>query len=159
MPTAPQPETNQPPVTMFPASRWRTRLKNLSIVAFFGMQLSAALPGLLYNSYELYGHFSWNMYSILYRCDVHYNLIKTDGTRLPFDHRKLLNNPTRSYLFLNRSDLPAFNRFVCNTMSRRQDMKAVRASAICQLNDYPPVQFIQQDVDICSAANYGVLPP
>jgi hypothetical protein len=145
---------SSPPVRP-PASR--TRLKNIFIVVFFGLQLYAALPGFLHNRYEDSGRFSWNMYSMLYQCNVHYDLIRADGARIPIDYRKLLNNPTRSYEFMNRSDLPTFNRFVCNVMRQRLEMKEISASATCQLNDRPPVQFVKQDADLCTAANYGVL--
>jgi hypothetical protein len=38
-------------------------------------------------------------------------------------------------------------------------MKEVRASANCQLNNRAPVQFIKQDVDLCTTSNYGVPNP
>jgi len=136
-----------------------TRLKNIFILTFFGLQLYLALPGFLHNQYEDSGRFSWNMYSTFYHCDTRYDLIRTDGTRTPINYRALLNNPTRSYEFLNRSDLPTFNEFVCTVMHRTPDMAAVRASAMCQLNTRPPVQFIKQNVDICTTPNYGVVPP
>jgi hypothetical protein len=142
-----------------PAPAPDTRLKNIFIVVFFGLQLYLALPGLLHNQYEDDGRFSWNMYSSLYRCDVRYDLIRTDGVRLPIDYRKLLNNPTRSYEFMNRSDLPKFNQFVCTVARPLKGMKEVRASAVCRLNDRPPVQFIKPDIDICTTENYGVVPP
>jgi hypothetical protein len=134
-----------------------TCLKNIFIVAFFGLQVYLALPGLLHNRYEEAGRFSWNMYSILYRCDVRYDLIRTDGVTRPIDYRHLLNNPTRSSEFLNRIDLPKFNEFVCNTMRRAPETKEIRASVVCQLHDRPPVQFIKQNVDLCTAPDYGVL--
>ncbi len=133
--------------------------KNIFIVLFFGAQLSLALPGFLYNQYEEDGRFSWNMYSTLYRCNIRYDLIRADGERIPINYRRLLNNPTRSYEFLNRNDLPKFNEFVCDVMRQRKEMEEIHASVVCQLNDRPPVQFIKPDVDICTASNYGVSPP
>jgi len=135
------------------------RLKNIFIVVFFGLQLYLALPGFLHARYEEAGRFSWNMYSILYQCTVRYDLLKTDGTRIPINYRALLNNPTRSYEFLDRSDLPQFNKFVCGVMRQQKEMKEIRAVVACRLNDRPPVQLITPDADLCTASNDGVRPP
>jgi hypothetical protein len=158
---SPRIETRKTAIMNDDGSRQRrvTRLKNVFIVSFFGLQLYLALPGLLHNMYEINKRFSWNMYSTVYRCTVRYDLIGADGTRRPIDYRMLLNNQTRSYEFLNRHDLPRFNQFVCDVTRRRRDTGAVHASVMCQLNDRPPVQFLKPDVDLCAASNYGVLPP
>lgn len=152
-------DTNLSSPAPVPPPASHTRLKNIFIVGFFGLQLYLALPGILHNRYEESGRFSWNMYSVLYHCDVHYDLLRVDGSRVPINYMTLLNNTTRNYEFLNRSDLPKFNRFVCAVMRPRKEMKELRASVVCQLNDRPPVQFIKPAVDLCTAENDGMLPP
>jgi hypothetical protein len=135
------------------------RIKNLFIVLFFGVQLGLAMPGLLYDRYETDGRFSWNMYSAHYQCRVKYDLIGPDGTGTPINYARYFNRPERMVLILNRSDLPAFNKYLCAVFPRRPPSESIHASVQCTLYNRQPVEFIDHDTDICAALNYGVLPP
>jgi Vitamin K-dependent gamma-carboxylase, lumenal domain len=134
------------------------RLKNIFIVLFFGAQLFLAMPGLLTNRYETEGRFSWNMYAVVYQCKVRYDLISPDGARTPISYSRFFNRPSYSYIIFHRDDLPAFNRHVCAAMKQRNPQRVIHASAVCYLNYRPPVEFIKQGADICTAPNYGVSP-
>ena len=133
-------------------------LKNIFIVAFFAVQLFMAIPGFLYNKYETEGRFSWNMYSVVYRCRVSYDLIGPHGAHLAINHRGLFNRPKRQIMTLNRDDLPKLNEYICQTIPHQDKGEVIHGSVACKLNYRPPVQFIQQNVNICTAPNYGVLP-
>ena len=135
------------------------RLKNFFIVLFFGVQLYLAIPGLLYNRYDTQGRFSWNMYATVYQCRTAIELALSDGKREPVDDRKFLHVPERRIEFLNRADLPQYNKYLCDTIPRRSPPEALHVSATCKLNNRQPIELIQQGVDICTAPNYGVLPP
>ena len=136
-----------------------TRLRNLFIVLFFGVQLSLAIPGLIYNKYETDGRFSWNMYAVYYPCRVKYELIEPDGQRTRINIEKFFNIPERLFVIFNRRDLPEFNNYVCAVVPRQQAARAIHASVVCKLNNRPPVEFIRQGVDICAQPNYGVVRP
>jgi hypothetical protein len=132
-----------------------TRLINLFILLFFGTQLYLALPGLLHDRYETQGQFSWNMYSVLYFCTVDYEQTTSSGQRVPINYLALFNRPALSYEVFHRDSLPRFHAYLCNVVDH-PDGVAIHGSAICTLHG-EPAQLIQQDVDLCTAPNYGVL--
>ena len=135
------------------------RLKNLFIVLFFGVQLYLAIPGFLYNRYETQGRFSWNMYATVYQCRTACELVHSDGTREPIEDRKFLHVQARRIEFLNRTDLPQYNKYLCDTIPRRGPSEALHVSVTCKLNYQKQIELVQQGVDVCTAPNYGVLPP
>ena len=134
-----------------------TRLKNVFIVLFFSVQFYMALPGFLYNQYEIRGNFSWNMYSIRYPCWIDYELVHSNQQRTTIDFESFFNNDSRAYLVFDRQALPKFNSYLCREHSRPNRTAVIFASATCRLNYEPAVEFIQQDVNMCTAPNYGVL--
>jgi hypothetical protein len=133
-------------------------LKNFFIVAFFGAQLWLALPGLLHDKFQTQGQFSWNMYSVYYRCKIRYELITGTGRPVEIDVPGLFHRPEIGFEAFHRDSLPRLHDYLCAELRHPDNIRAMHGSALCLLHEEQGRHLIQHDVDLCSAPNRGVLP-
>jgi hypothetical protein len=133
-----------------------TVLKNLFLVAFFGLQLAAAVPGFVYDKHETRGNFSWNMYATRHQCSIRYGLVTKDGKLYPIEHEQAFNRPDRAHIVFHRDTLPAFHRFMCEEIGSSEKMSRIHGRVECRIDGRDRQLLVHQDDDICTAPNYGV---
>ena len=133
------------------------RLRDLALIAFLAVQLALPLRGLFTPRVESRSHFSWNMYSRAYRCEVGYQRMTTDGRIEMIDHRSLFTRPTRASMVFHRDVLGRFHASICERMRAQGGLRMLRGTVACTTdNEGMPVELILTNGDICSAERFGV---
>ena len=118
-----------------------------------------ALPGFTNNWYESYARFSWDLYSHDFRCKANYELVAANGERGPIKIKALVNDDWFINRLFHRDTLPSFHKHLCEEKRRRRIPGQVYAIGQCKLDKDPQIHLIQEQTDICSAPNFGVISP
>ena len=121
------------------------------------VQLVLPIKGLVTSRIDSRSHYSWNMYSRNYGCEVGYQLITPDGQIEMLDYRQYLARPSRASMLFHRDVLPAFHEGLCSQLRDEGRLKTLRGSVACR-NDQRgvPTELIEANGNICEADNFGV---
>lgn len=133
------------------------RARDLFVIAFLAIQLALPLRVLWRERADSRGHFSWNMYSRAYRCDVGYQVLTPEGRVEAIDHRDYVARRRRASMLFYRDVLPRFHAELCDQLRADGQLGTLRGSVSCITdNQGSPDELIRTNEDLCTADNYGV---
>jgi hypothetical protein len=123
----------------------------LGIGLFFLIQLTLGVRGLLLPREVTRGDFSWNMYSDLYRCAVHYTVHAPTGHVLPIDFEAHFADPIHSSKLLHRDRLPRYHRWLCE--KHVPAGSELHGLVSCKTNDGPWNDLVPPGTDLCATSD------
>jgi hypothetical protein len=139
-----------------PHGSWGVVGKNVFLVAFFALQLAAAVPGFVYDKHETRGNFSWNMYSTSHECSGKYALVLESGKLVPIEYENAFNRPQRAHIVFHRDTLPEFHRYLCDELVYKGGGKRIHGQVECKIDKGRRIVLVERSVDVCTAPGWGV---
>lgn len=133
------------------------RTTNLLIAGFLAFQLLYPIRGLVQAKFDAWGEFTWNMFSQTYECATRYRLLDQSGAVTDLDLRPYFVLPSKVGRAMNRRDLPSLNRFLCAQTAAEGRPGRILAKVLCTRNKVETRSLVQENVDICTAPNNGVV--
>lgn len=124
---------------------------NVFLLAFLGVQLALPVRGFVKSRFESRGEFSWNMYSLRYRCERSYTRISASGERTPIPTRDILRRRSRRSSLDARERLPRLHAWICDR-EREDPSDVIHAKLWCSLHGGEPVALVDPEADICGAS-------
>ena len=133
------------------------RLGSLLMAGFFAAQLLMPLRGCYYTKHDSRANFTWNMYSQRFQCRMSYLATYEDGPVVEVDPGYFFHRRSRASLVFHRDTLPDFHAYLCEELQESGELARLEGICLCSHNrgEYAPL--IRDDVDLCTAENYGVL--
>lgn len=133
------------------------RTSNLLIAGFLAFQLLYPIRGLIQEKFDAWGEFTWNMFSQTYECLGRYQLLEPSGAVSNLNLTQYFAIPSKAGRAMNRRDLPVLHRFLCAQTVEEGRPGRILARVSCTRNKIETRSLVQENVDICTAPNAGVL--
>ena len=130
---------------------------SLLIAGFLALQLLVPLRGCMDSKRDSRANFTWNMYNQQVECDMAYLATYADGPVVEVDHQYFFHRGSRSQLVFHRDTLPAYHAYLCRELDNSGELVRLEGICLCSDNRGEFRPLVSDDVDFCTAENYGVL--
>ena len=130
---------------------------SLLIAGFLALQLLLPLRGCIYTKHDSRANFSWNMYSQRFQCQMSYLATYADGPIVEVDHGHFFHRRSRFRFAFHRDTLPAYHAYLCQELRKSGELVRLEGICLCSHNQGEYTPLVRDDVDFCTAENYGVL--
>jgi hypothetical protein len=97
------------------------------------------------------------MFAVYWNCRGGYELTTAQGETRDLDYLRAFQRPWGAGAVTYRDRLPRFHRWLCESLASAGDLGSLEGRVACSVNGGPAEELVATGVDLCTAANYGVL--